>query len=88
MILTTRQLEEMRRVDIGAVDADALADLSGLAFNNRLDREERIARLMQGGGNLYCFCVGGVGVKIEFADGGPSLQDALTAFLIRAKSGL
>lgn len=88
MVLTTQQLEQMRNVDIGAVDADTLPDMSGMAFNNRLGREDRIARFMQGGGNLYCFCVGGVGVKIEFADGGPSLQDALTDFLIRAKSGL
>jgi hypothetical protein len=27
-------------------------------------------------------------VKIEFAEGGPSLQETLTAFLIRQKSGL
>jgi hypothetical protein len=32
--------------------------------------------------------VGGVGVKIEFAEGGPSLPETLTAFLIRQKSGL
>ena len=38
--------------------------------------------------NPYCFSVGGVGVKIEFAEGGPSLQETLTAFLIRQKSGL
>ncbi len=38
--------------------------------------------------NPYCFSVGGVGVKIEFAEGGPSLQETLAAFLIRQKSGL
>ena len=36
----------------------------------------------------YCFCVGGVGVKIEFAEDGPTLQDALCAFLLRQYSGL
>ena len=35
--------------------------------------------------NPYCFSVGGVGVKIEFAEGGPSLQETLAAFLIRQK---
>lgn len=38
--------------------------------------------------NPYCFCVGGVGVKIEFAEEGPTLQDALCAFLLRQYSGL
>ena len=53
--LTAQELEQMKSVDIGAVSADALADVS---------------------------------VKIEFAEGGPSLQETLTAFLIRQKSGL
>ena len=38
--------------------------------------------------NPYCFCIGGIGVKIEFAESGPSLQDTLTDFLLRQKSGL
>lgn len=78
----------MQSVDIGSVDADTLPDVGGMAFQKGLSHEERVARFMQSAGNLYCFCVGGVGVKIEFADGGPSLQDTLAAFLIRAKSGL
>ncbi|MFQ9847847.1 MAG: DUF6870 family protein [[Clostridium] leptum] len=40
---------------------------------------------MQVAKNLYCFNIGGVGVKIEFAEGGPSLQDTLTDYLIRQK---
>ena len=57
-------------------------------FRKGLSREDRITRFMQGAKNLYCYCVGGVGVKIEFAESGPSLQDTLGDFLIRAKSGL
>ena len=59
-----------------------------MAFNNALSREERINRFLQAAQNLYCFCVGGVGVKIEFSESGPSLQDTLTDFLLRQKSGL
>lgn len=88
MKLTTQELEKMRSVDIGAVDAYTLPDASGMAFNTALSHEDRIARFMQTGENPYCFCVGGVGVKIEFAEGGPSLQDTLAAFLLRVKSGL
>jgi len=86
--ISAQELEKMRSVDIGAVDADTLPDVSGTAFDPALSREERIARSLQSGRNPYCFCVGGVGVKIEFAERGPSLQDTLADFLIRSKSGL
>ena len=88
MKLTTQELDEMQRIDIGATSADTLPDVSGMAFQKGLSRKDRITRFMQGAKNLYCYCVGGVGVKIEFAESGPSLQDTLGDFLIRAKSGL
>ena len=88
MKLTSQQLEEMQSVNIGAVSADALADVSGMAFDRTLPREERLARFVKRAVNPYCFSVGGVGVKIEFAENGPSLQEMLTAFFIRQKSGL
>ena len=88
MKLTAQELEQMKSVDIGAVSADALADVSGMAFDRTLPREERLARFLARAVNPYCFCVGGVGVKVEFSDDGPSLQDKLTDLLVRQKSGL
>ena len=88
MRLTTKELEQMKSVDIGAVSTESLPDVSGMTFNNALSREDRVLRFLQAVKNPYCFCVGGVGVKIEFAESGPSLQDALTDFLLRQKSGL
>lgn len=88
MRLTTQDIEEMQSVDIGAIDAAELADVSSITFNTDLPREERITRFIQRVKNPYCFCIGGVGVKIEFVESGPSLQDTLADFLIRAKSGL
>ena len=84
MKLTTQELEQMRSVDIGAVAAESLPDVSGMTFDNALSRKERISRFLQTVKNPYCFCIGGVGVKIEFA----SLQDKLTDFLLRQRSGL
>ena len=78
MKLTTQELEQMRSVDIGAVAAESLPDVSGMTFDNALSRKERISRFLQTVKNPYCFCIGGVGVKIEFAESGPSLQDKLT----------
>jgi len=86
--LSAQELEQMKSVDIGAVAAESLPDVSGMAFNNALPRMERIALFLQIVKNPYCFSIGGVGVKIEFAESGPSLQDTLTDFLIRQKSGL
>ena len=63
-------------------------DVSGMIFDTSLPREERIALFLQAVENPYCFCIGGIGVKIEFAESGPSLQDTLTDFLLRQKSGL
>ena len=38
--------------------------------------------------NPYCFRVGDLGVKVEFLDNAPPLQDALSDFFQRKKSGL
>ena len=86
--LTAKELEQMKSVDIGAVAPESLPDVSGMAFDTSLPREERIALFLQAVENPYCFCIGGIGVKIEFAESGPSLQDTLTDFLLRQKSGL
>ena len=88
MRLTAQELEEMRSVNIGAVEADKLPDVSGMAFDNKLPMEDRLARFLARAINPYCFCVGGVGVKIEFAEDGTSLQDKLADLLVRQKSGL
>ena len=87
MRLTAKELEQMKSVDIGAVAPESLPDVSGMAFDTSLPREERIALFLQAVENPYCFCIGGIGVKIEFAESGTSLQDTLTDFLLRQKSG-
>ena len=88
MRLSAQELEQMKSVDIGAVAPESLPDVSGMTFDNALSRKERITMFLQIVKNPYCFCIGGVGVQIEFSDNGPSLQDTLTDYLIRQKSGL
>ena len=88
MRLSAQELEQMKSVDIGAVAPESLPDVSGMTFDNALSRKERISRFLQTVKNPYCFCIGGVGVQIEFSENGPSLQDTLTDYLIRQKSGL
>ena len=62
MRLTAQELEEMRSVNSGALEADKLLDLSGMAFDNKLPMEDRLARFLARAFSPYCFCVGGVGV--------------------------
>ena len=38
--------------------------------------------------NPYCFRYGDMAIKLEFAEDGPSLQELLTGFFLRQKSGL
>ena len=88
MRLTAKELEQMKSVDIGAVAPESLPDVSGMAFDTSLPREERIALFLQAVENPYCFCIGGIGVKIEFAESGPSLQGCnfgYGPFLLRDK---
>ena len=71
MKLTTQELEQMRSVDIGAVAAESLPDVSGMTFDNALSRKERISRFLQTVKNPYCFCIGGVdsiGLAIDGLD--------------------
>ena len=81
MRLTTAQLESMRRIDIAAIDKDTLVDVSGMTFDNTLPKEQVMK-------NPYCFRHGDMVIKLEFADDGPPLQDLLTSFFLRMKSGL
>ena len=87
MRLTAQELERMKSVDIGAVSPESLPDVSGMTFDNALSRKERVIRFLQVAQNPYCFSIGGIGVKMEFTENGPSLQDILTDFLIRQKAG-
>lgn len=48
MRLTAKELEQMKSVDIGAVAPESLPDVSGMAFDTSLPREERIALFLGG----------------------------------------
>lgn len=79
---------ELAGVNIEAVGKEELVDVSGFSFDRSVPQEQRAARVLEMVGNPYCFRVGEVGVKLEFPDDAPSLQDLFTDFLKRKKSGL
>lgn len=87
-MLTHERLDEMRNADIRTVDRNTLTDMSGFEFDYSLSQEERAKRIFTMTKNPYLFRLGDTAVKLEFTEGGPSLQDLLASLLLRKKSGL
>lgn len=75
-------------VDMATINKEDLVDVSGITFDVSVPLEQRAALILQKVKNPYCFRVGDMGVKLEFKEDGPSLQDCFTNFLQRKKSGL
>jgi len=89
VLLTPEQIKELYEVDITTVDKYALPDVSQHQFDYSLSREKRIEEMIRvTGGNPFCFRYGDMLIKLEFDDTKPPLQEVLTKFLIRMKSGL
>ena len=81
-------LAQLASVDIQKVCKEELVDASGFCFDLQVPQKLRAAYLLTAIGNPYCFRVGELSVKLEFADNAPSLQDTILDFLQRKKSGL
>ncbi len=81
-------MSELAKIDIEKVSKEDLVDVSCLTFDNNIPHEERVDQIISSVKNPYCFRVGNLGVKLEFPEEAPSLQEILTNFLIRQKSGL
>jgi hypothetical protein len=88
IMITIEQLDAMQSADIRTIDKDTLVNVQDFQFDNSLSRPDRIKQVIERTKNPYCFRYGELGVKIEFTDGGPTLGDLLTDFLLRKKSGL
>lgn len=82
------QLNQMKNVDIRTVNKAALPDVSNFHLDNGLSKKERAARILALLPNPYCFRCGDTVIKLEFTDNGPPLQEMMSQFLIRQKSGL
>ena len=75
-ILSTEELEEMRRIDPRTVDKDTLVEIAGIDIDTSLPREERMASFIRQVKNPYCYLDHGVVVKIAFS-GYKTLEEVL-----------
>ena len=87
-MLVTDALNEMKSVDIRTVNKNALVDVSGFHFDNSLTPYDRVTQIFKTIYNPYCFRIGDMAVKLEFAENGQPLENVMTSFLLRQKSGL
>lgn len=81
------ELMKLAAVDIQAVGKDDLVDVSGANFDPLVPQDLRAGDVLNATGNPYCFRVGELGVKLEFMDGAPPLQDVFLHFLQGKRGG-
>ena len=88
--MNNRQIDiaALAGADIRKMDKEKLVDVSGMPLDPSIPRKLRAGYILKTTGNPYCFRVGDLGVKLEFLDSAPSLQDVLSDFFQRKKSGL
>ena len=88
--MNNRQIDiaALAGADIRKMDKEKLVDVSGMPLDPSVPRKLRAGYILKTTGNPYCFRVGDLGVKLEFLDSAPSLQDVLSDFFQRKKSGL
>lgn len=87
-MITPEMIDSFMSVNMDTVDVNNLADISVLELDNSLPTEKRLAYVMEKLKNPLCFRYGEMGIKLEFDDNAPPIQEVLTNFLIRKKSGL
>ncbi len=87
-MITPEMIDGFMSVDMETVDVQKLADISTLELDNSLPKEKRMAYVLEKLKNPLCFRYGEMGIKLEFDDNAPPIQEVLTNFLIRKKSGL
>ncbi len=75
-------LEEMRGMDVRAVDPDSLMEIGEVTVNTSLPRDARIIDFIERIKNPYCFKYGKTVVKISHADTEATLEDRLEKYLL------
>lgn len=81
------KIEELKNVDIRAVDAGSLMDVGEIAIDHSLPTQERIRDFIEKVKNPFCYLCNGMIVKVSYSDAGESLESRL-AYLCMMMDGL
>lgn len=75
-------LDELKNVDLLAVDRDTLVDIRNVKINTDLPQEERMMDFVKQIKNPYCYKHGKYTVKLSFDEtSGRTLQELLEAYI-------
>jgi hypothetical protein len=88
VMITPEMIDNFMSINMNTVDVQKLADISTLELDNSIPQEKRPAYVLEKLKNPLCFRCGEIGVKLEFDDTAPPIQEVLANFMIRKKSGL
>jgi hypothetical protein len=77
----------MQNANMWALDKKELTDAGALTLDKNIPYERRAQWFFENFKNPYCFRLGDMAVKIEFAENAPTMQDVMAAYLLRQKSG-
>jgi hypothetical protein len=80
-MLDSETLKKMREIDINTIDPDTVVDAEDIHIDINLPKSERMAEYLRQIKNPYFMKVGKVIVKMNFNDGGPSLEECLVRYL-------
>lgn len=87
-MLTQEMIDNLMVVNMNTVDVEKLVNISTIELDNSLSKVMRMKYNLEKLKNPFCFCFGEMGIKLEFDDNAPPLEEVLSNFLIRKKSGI
>ena len=80
--MTAEEYRALLAVDFEDVESGGLTDISKLRIDKGLPLEKRRQQYLKQVGNPYLVQVGGMKVKIRFAEGGISMEEAFENMLL------
>lgn len=76
-MITSKQLEEMKKIDLISINPDDLVDINDVVIHTDLPKEERIADFIRQIKNPYFFKCGNIVVECVFSQTGPTLEERI-----------
>ena len=80
--MTAEEYRALLAVDFEDVDPGSLTDISKLRIDKGQPLEKRRQQYLKQVGNPYLVRVGGMKVKVRFAEGGVSMEEAFENMLL------